>query len=272
VLKELPAEPLPAPRAGQSLLDSVRERGRIRIGFVATQRPYSHFNTRGELVGFDVEMAHELARELGVTAEFAPLPRERLVEALESGRVDVVMAGVLVTTRRASRVVFSSPYLDETLAFVVPDHRRADFSDAAWVRAQHGLRLGVPDLPYVDALVRREFPKAVIVPVPLDEAADPLVRPLPTDALVLTAERGSFLTLLHPAYSVAVPHPLQIKLPLAYPAARSDVAAARFLSIWIELKRRDGTIDALYDHWILGKDATLKRPRWSIVHNVLRWK
>jgi Na+/H+-dicarboxylate symporter len=272
VLEDLPAEPLPAPRAGQSLLDSVRERGRLRIGFVATQRPYSHRNASGELVGFDVEMAHELARELAVTAEFAPVPREQLIEAVEAGRVDLVMAGVIVTTRRASRVVFSSPYLDETLAFVVPDHRRADFSDAAWVRAQDGLRLAVPDLPYVDALVRREFPKAAVVPVPLDEATDPLVRPLLTDALVLTAERGSFLTLLHPAYSVAVPHPLTIKLPLAYPVARGDVAAARFLSTWIELKRKDGTIEALYDHWILGKDAKATQPRWSILHNVLGWK
>jgi hypothetical protein len=88
---------------------------------------------------------------------------------------------------------------------------------------------------------------------------------------VLTAERGSFLTLLHPEYSVAVPHPLDIRLPLAYPVARHDVEAARFLSTWIELKKKDGTILALYDHWILGKDARAKQPRWSILRDVLGW-
>ena len=87
--------------------------------------------------------------------------------------------------------------------------------------------------------------------------------------MVLTAERGSFLTLLYPAFSVAVPHPLQIRLPLAYPVASHDVEAARFLSTWIELKKRDGTIQALYDHWILGKDAKPKAPRWSILRDVL---
>jgi ABC-type amino acid transport substrate-binding protein len=271
VLEELPAEPLRAPHEGGPLLEAVRERGRIRIGFVPGQRPYSHFNARGELVGFDVEMAHALALELGVAAEFRPVRRDQLVEAIESGRVDIVMSGTIVTTAHASRLTFSAPYLDETLAFLVPDHERAEFSDAARVRARDGLRLGVPDLPYAAQLVAREFPKAVIVPLPL-AAVDPLAaRQQAVDAFVLTAERGSFLTLLHPQFSVAVPQPLEIRLPLAYPVARHDVEAARFLGIWIELKRKDGTIQALYDHWILGKDAKAKKPRWSLLRDVLGW-
>ncbi len=252
----------------------MRERGRIRIGFIPGQRPYSHFNARGELVGFDVEMAHALALELGIPAEFAPVARDALLEALEADRVDVIMGGILLTTRRASRIAFSSPYLDETFAFVVPDHRRAEFSSAAWVRAQDGLRLAVPDLPYLNELVRAGVPEGA------DRAPAPgrrrrgLLRPARerADAMVLTAERGSFLTLLHPAFAVAVPHPLEIRLPLAYPVARHDVEAARFLSTWIDLKRKDGTIQAFYDHWILGKDAQAKAPRWSILRDVLGWK
>lgn len=111
------------------------------------------------------------------------------------------------------------------------------------------------------------------MPVALADATDPMTARLPElDAFVLTAERGSFLTLLHPAFSVAVPHPLEIKLPLAYPVAGHDVEAARFLGIWIDLKRKDGTIQALYDHWILGKDARAHGPRWSILRNLLGWE
>ena len=273
VLKSLPADPLPAPRDGASLLDAVRTRGRLRVGFVPTQHPYSHFNLRGDLVGFDVEMAHALARELGVVLELAPVPREEILEALEQSRLDIVMSGIFVTTRRASRMAFSAPYLDETLAFVVPDHERAEFSDASWVRAQEGLRIAVPDLPYLTEIVEREFPKAEIVPLPLDATDAYFDRHDDKwDAVVLTAERGSFLTLLHPAYSVAVPKPLDIRLPLAYPVARHDVEAARFLSTWIDLKKKDGTIQALYDHWILGRDAKAKSPRWSILKDVLHFE
>lgn len=273
VLAELPAGPPPRPREDASILEAVRGRGRIRVGFIADQRPYSHLNARGELVGLDVEMAHALARELGVSPEFAPVPRDRFEEALEAGRVDVMMAGILLTTQRASRVEFSPPYLDETLAFVVPDHRRAVFSDAAWVRAQVGLRVGVPDLPYVRQLIEREFPNVTIVPLALTDTESFFAgRGERLDAVCLTAERGSFLTLLHPAWSVAVPHPLEIRLPLGYPVARHDLEMVRFLGLWIDLKRRDGTIQALYDHWILGRDAGAHEPRWSILRDVLGWE
>jgi len=264
---------LPEANAESSpLLEAVRARGRLRVGFVDGQHPYSYFNASGELVGLDVEMAHALARELGVGLELAPVPRERIAETLDAGSVDVVMAGVAVTTQRASRMTFSAPYLDETLALVVPDHRRVDFSDAAWIRARPGLRLGVPDLPGLGDLVAREFPGALLVPLPLSDTAALFEGRGPdVDAVVLTAERGSFLTLLHPAYSVAVPRPLQIRMPLAYPVARRDLEAARFLSTWIDLKKKDGTVEALYDHWILGRDAEARAPRWSILRDVLGW-
>jgi len=273
VLASLPDAPPARPSGGASILETVRARGRIRVGFFLDQRPYSHFNTRGDLVGFDVEMAHALARELGVAVEFAAVPRDRFEEVLETGRVDVVMAGVLLTTQRASRVEFSVSYLDETMAFVVPDHRRAEFSDAEWIRAQAGLRVGVPDLPYARQFVEREFPNVTIVPLPLTDPEGYFAgRGERLDAACMTAERGSFLTLLYPAYSVAVPHPVEIRLPLAYPVARHDVEMARFLSLWIDLKRKDGTIQQLYDHWILGKDAKMRQPHWSVLRDVFGWK
>jgi len=91
------------------------------------------------------------------------------------------------------------------------------------------------------------------------------------DALVMPAESGSVLTLLYPKFTVVVPEPEVVKIPLAYPVARRDQDWAHFLNTWIELKRRDGTIDTLYRHWILGKQAGKRQPRWSIMRNVLHW-
>ena len=274
VLPELPAEPMPAPPEGTSIIQAVLDRGLLRVGYIDGGTPYSFINGRGELVGLDVEMAYTLAAELGVALEFAAVPRDRLAEALDDGRCDLIMGGVFVTTRRGARMVYSATYIDETLAFIVPDYRRADFSSAEWIRATPGLKVAVPDLPYLLGLVQREFPGVTIVPIPFThanitdyfEGRGPAV-----DALAYTAERGSFRSLLYPAFSVAVPHPVVIKLPLAYPVARHDVEAARFLSNWIDLKRKDGTIQSLYDHWVLGRDARRTEPRWSVVRNVLHW-
>jgi hypothetical protein len=88
---------------------------------------------------------------------------------------------------------------------------------------------------------------------------------------VLTAERGSAWTLLHPQYSVAIPKPQPIKVPLAYPIAHHDEALATLVGTWIELKRKDGTIEALFAHWIMGRDASARRPRWSVIRNVMHW-
>lgn len=270
ILKELPAGPEPLPREGASLPEAVRARGRLRVGYIEGRAPFSYENARGELVGFDVEMAYALAGELGVTPEFVPVRLEQMANLLEEGRCDLIMGGVFVTTRRAAEMAFSASYMDETFAFVVPDHRRAEFSDAESVKARKGLRLAVPNLPYFVDIVRREFPNAKIVPVSVEEADDLLEGAgLSVDALCLTAERGSFLTLLHPALSVAVPHPLLVRFPLGYPVARHDVEMVRLLGTWIDLKRKDGTIQAFYDHWILGRQAQARRPRWSILRDVL---
>lgn len=91
------------------------------------------------------------------------------------------------------------------------------------------------------------------------------------DALVFAAERGSAWTLMYPKFSVVIPAPDLVKVPLAYPIGQRDQAFATFVNTWIELKRKDGTLDALYKYWILGQDAAPKRPRWSIMRNVLHW-
>ena len=91
------------------------------------------------------------------------------------------------------------------------------------------------------------------------------------DAALITAERGSAWTLLYPRFSVVVPEGKTVKVPLAYPVARREAAFAGFLDTFIDLKRKDGTIDALYAHWILGRSAAARPRRWSILRDVLHW-
>jgi ABC-type amino acid transport substrate-binding protein len=91
------------------------------------------------------------------------------------------------------------------------------------------------------------------------------------DALVFSAEAGSAWSLLYPAYTVAIPQPDVLTAPLAYPLARGDQEFAAFLNLWIELKKQDKTIPALYDYWVLGKNAVPRERRWSVVRNVLHW-
>ena len=261
---DVPAETSTAPA-----LDRIRQRRTVRVGYLADSMPFAYENAAGRLVGFDVEMAYVLAAELGVTLELVPVERDRLVERLEGGYCDVVMSGLAVTPARASELRLSTPYLDETLAFVVRDDVRDRFATWAGIRAMGELSIRVPRVPYYVAKLRSELPHAKLTEVdgtsPLFEGASP------TDVLALTAERGSTMTLLHPAYSVVVPQPGVLKVPLAYAMASGDTRLASFIDTWIDLKRKDGTTDRLFSYWILGRSAEVHRRRWSVIRDVLHW-
>jgi ABC-type amino acid transport substrate-binding protein len=70
---------------------------------------------------------------------------------------------------------------------------------------------------------------------------------------------------------VVVPLPLVSRVPLGYPLPQGDASWSRFVSEWTRLKQKDGTVDALFDHWIGGAGAAPSEPRWSVIRNVLHW-
>jgi Na+/H+-dicarboxylate symporter/ABC-type amino acid transport substrate-binding protein len=262
------APPLPAPVG--TVLDRVRTRRILRVGYFDDSLPYAFVNRRGELVGFDIEMALQFARDLGVGLEIVPASRDIFERGLDPSLCDIVMSGAAVTADRALHVRYTQPYVDETLAFIVLDYRRAAFGTWDDVRAQGPLRIGVPVAPYYLDFLQRELPSATIVKFDAPDRMFTASGP-PLDALVLTAERGSAYTLLHPQYSVVVPKPQPTKIPLAYVVAGRDDALATLADTWIDLKRKDGTIDELFAHWIMGRNATPHVRRWSVLDDVLGW-
>jgi ABC-type amino acid transport substrate-binding protein len=255
-----------------SLIHTIKKRGVLRVGVFADRLPFVFVNREGKWVGFDVEMAEFLARDLGVKAEFVEMEDlTALPELLATGRIDLAMTGVVVTPERAGELLFSDPYLDETFGFVVKDHLREQFATWTNIVDLGAFTVAVPNVPYyVDEIKRRAPALKLELMDKLNQIEDDLKKGT-VEAVALPAERGSVLTLLYPKYTVVVPEPGIIKIPLAYPVARRDQDWAQFLNTWIELKRRDGTVNALYSHWILGKRAGKPEPRWSVIRNVLGW-
>ena len=196
-LPDLPPAPATAPVRG-GRLDFVRESGRIRVGFDADSIPWAYLNGSGTPVGFDAEMAHQLALALGVRLEHVVVTRDRFAEALASGQLDVVMSGVRVSARAAGLAAFSRPYAEESVAFLVEDHRRAEFTDMAAVRARH-VRIAILKRPeWIEAL-SRALPNAEVVPVlsPLDF----IEGRVHADAFLTSWERACAWSLLYPPFS-----------------------------------------------------------------------
>jgi len=96
-----------------STLDRIRSRGELTFG--ADEQggePYVYEDPArgGALSGFEVELASELARALGVRARFVQNDWSTLIPALERGTFDIALNGIEVTPARAARVAFTRPY------------------------------------------------------------------------------------------------------------------------------------------------------------------
>jgi Na+/H+-dicarboxylate symporter/ABC-type amino acid transport substrate-binding protein len=262
------SEKLPL-HASSGVLGKIYSRGVLRIGHFMDRMPYAFLNREKQLVGFDVEMGRMLANSLGVSPEFHLLDIHDAAAALANGEVDIIMTGAVATPARAAEALLSESYVDETFGFVVLDHHRREFSTWDAIRALGPIRIGVPAIPYYVNIISQRLPDAIIETI--DLGGDYVPHLWDFEAIAAPAERGSVLTLLNPQYSVVIPKPGTIRVPLIYPIARNDRTWADLVNTFINLKQKDGTIEALYDHWILGRDAAGNEPRWSIIRNVLHW-
>jgi Na+/H+-dicarboxylate symporter len=263
------APPLMPAKSPLPTLKSIHARGVIRVGYIADNRPFSFFNARGNLLGLDVEMAHILASSLGVGLEFLPVDRSKLVEQLNEGYCDIVMSGIVVTPERAETARLSAPYMEATLAFVVQDYRRGEFSSREALQKLRAPKLAILDVPYFISFVRERLPNVQLMVVnSANEFFESKGKTL--DGFVYTAEGGSAWSLLYPEYTVVVPPP-PVSIPLTYLMARGEQELADYVNALIDLKKRDGTLKKLYNYWVLGQFAEKRQPRWSVIRNVLHW-
>jgi ABC-type amino acid transport substrate-binding protein len=150
--------------------------------------------------------------------------------------------------------------MDQTLAFIVQDHRREEFNSRERVKKLKGLRVGVPNAPYYADKVRQYLPEAELVVLETPRTFFTTEKES-LDAFVYSAEAGSAWSLIYPAYTVAIPEPDILRAPMAYAVRRGDRELVDFLNVWIDLKRKDRRIADLYDYWILGGGAERNESR-----------
>ena len=253
-------------------LEGIRRRGVLRVGFFRDSLPFAFRNDAGDLVGFDIEMAHLLAKALSVNVEFIQLPdRGKIEEYLTGNTCDIVMSGSALRPEMTEHVIWSEGYMDATVAFVVKDRDREIFNSWEKIRRQPDLKIGITAYSkYYQSVAKNFLPQAELVPLksPREFFTDSTGE---IDAILYLAEAGSAWTLIYPAYTVAVPLPHPIKLPIVYSMPKNHRNFADFVNAWLKLKKRDGTLDTIFEHWILGRGAEKKVPRWSIIRDVLHW-
>ena len=107
---------------GKKPSDGLLTKGSLVIGTSADYPPYEfhkEINGKDTIVGFDVMIADEIAKDLGVKVEVKDMKFEGLLAALESNKIDLVIAGMNPTAERAKEVDFSKVYYTAVNAVIV---------------------------------------------------------------------------------------------------------------------------------------------------------
>ncbi len=250
-------------------LESLVNRGVIRICYAADDIPFSYFNNDGQLVGLDVELFHLLAADLQVKLEFVPSDWVSITKKLNTGYCDMG-TGRTMTPKTALTGAYSIPIMNRTSAFLVPDYRRSEFSSFANIRGLKSIELAIAPNRHYKSLVQKLLPNARITEVlSLEPYLDKDLGEF--DALLTTGEKAAGWSLQHPKYSAVIPQPNSINIPAGFPLPHNEESLADYMKIWLNIRQQDGSIQQLYDYWVLGKQTTHKQHRWSIIRDVLHW-
>lgn len=121
-----PATAQPQTGAEKDLLDVIRERGVMRVSTDANYAPQSYFDEQTKTwTGFDIEVAYEVGRRLGVKVEFVTPDWSAVTAGNWAGRWDVSIGSMTITPERQKVLDFTPPYYYTAGQFGV----RADLKD-----------------------------------------------------------------------------------------------------------------------------------------------
>lgn len=138
----------------------------LRVGMECTYAPFNYRLPSGEMAGYDVDVAQDIAERIGADLEYVCQDWDGIIPSLLANKFDMIIASLSITEERAEKIDFSIPYRASIGRFV--GHKDANltlFDDEGNVipEAFKGLRLGVERASTYDGWVRAYNPEADIV-------------------------------------------------------------------------------------------------------------
>jgi polar amino acid transport system substrate-binding protein len=101
-------------------LQKVIDSGKLVLGLDATFKPMGYTNDKDEIVGFDIDVAEEVCKRMGVKLVKESINWETKEQDLNAGRIDCIWNGMSVSPSRAEEMNLSEPYMKNSMVFVVP--------------------------------------------------------------------------------------------------------------------------------------------------------
>ena len=234
----------------ESTIDQVARRGTIRVGMDVFV-PWAMKDKKGELIGFEIDVARQLAEDMGVKVEFVPTKWSGIIPALLAGKFDVIIGGMGVTPQRNLKINFTDPYyyssqgllanLEKSQGFALADFNNPDVTLAARLGSNAALA------------AKKNFPKAKLRLFDDEPAAVQEVRNGRVHAMVASQPLPAHMAADNPDLLKSYNEQL-MKEPIAFGVRKGDVDTLNFFNNWIETVKARGWIEEKYSYWFLGRN------------------
>jgi len=113
------AEKTPAPAQTDTSWQDIQDKGYFVMGLDDAFPPMGFRDEKNEIVGFDIDLAKEAAKRLGVDVKFQTIVWESKLEEINSGNIDVIWNGFSITPERQKEYLFTKPYIKNRQVIVV---------------------------------------------------------------------------------------------------------------------------------------------------------
>ena len=235
--------------SSESVIESIKQDGVIKIG-LSLFRPWSMRDLDGELVGYELDVGRELAKDMGVEVEFVPTSWDGIIPALVSGKFDVIISGMSITPQRNLTVNFSDPYAYSgmtilanramTEGFTLEDYNSPDVTFAA--------RRGATPV----AVIQSMFPEAELLMFDEDGASTQEVLNGNAHATMASEPTPSEEARRY-ADTLYVPFDETFQAGgEAFAFRKGDPDAENYFNNWIGVKARTGWLKERHDYWFRG--------------------
>ncbi|HJV17435.1 MAG TPA: amino acid ABC transporter substrate-binding protein [Bacillales bacterium] len=134
--------------AKNDLLEKVKDDGKILIGTEGTYPPFTFHDSNGKLTGFDVEIANEVAKRLGVKAEYKETQWDAMFAGLDAKRFDMIANEVGIRPDRQEKYDFSSPYISSSAVLIAhkDNNNVKSFADMKGLNAAQSMTSNYADI------------------------------------------------------------------------------------------------------------------------------
>jgi polar amino acid transport system substrate-binding protein len=234
----------------ESAIEQIAKRGVIKVGMDVFV-PWAMKDKKGELIGFEIDIAKKLAADMGVKVEFVPTKWSGIIPALATGKFDVLIGGMTITTQRNLKINFTRPYYyteqglmahkKKAAGFKVSDFNRPDVTIAA--------RLGST----AAVAAKQQFPKAKLRLFDDEPAAVQELRNGNVHAMVAAQPLPSSTALEYPD-TIMVYDEVMMLEAIGIGVRKGDSDTLNLINNWIEINRNNGWIQGRYAYWFKSKD------------------